>query len=104
MLMLNLKDMYQMISGMVLGEFCDWGSKFIVYVYLAYNEEEWKVVLEEVCKFYFKACYYCYVYWFGLDQNNFCVNDDGEFSGIVGWLILGQIDSFGLIYVIVIVI
>lgn len=56
-----------MISGMVLGEFCDWGSKFIVYVYLAYNEEEWKVVLEEVCKFYFKACYYCYVYWFGLD-------------------------------------
>ncbi|WP_282779762.1 IMPACT family protein [Phaeodactylibacter xiamenensis] len=100
----NLKDTYQTISGMASGEFRDRGSKFIAYAYPAYNEEEWKAALEEVRKLHPKARHHCYAYRLGLDQNNFRANDDGEPSGTAGRPILGQIDSFGLTYVIVIVI
>lgn len=100
----NLKDTYQTISGMASGEFRDRGSKFIAYAYPAYNEEEWKAALEEVRKLHPKARHHCYAYRLGLDRNNFRANDDGEPSGTAGRPILGQIDSFGLTYVIVIVI
>lgn len=100
----NLKDTYQTISGMASGEFRDRGSKFIAYAYPAYNEDEWKAALEEVRKLHPKARHHCYAYRLGLDQNNFRANDDGEPSGTAGRPILGQIDSFGLTYVIVIVI
>jgi uncharacterized YigZ family protein len=100
----NLKDTYQTISGMASGEFRDRGSKFIAYAYPAYNEEEWKAALEEVRKLHPKARHHCYAYRLGLDQNNFRANDDGEPSGTAGRPILDQIDSFGLTYVIVIVI
>lgn len=100
----NLKDTYQTISGPASGEFRDRGSKFIAYAYPAYNEEEWKAALEEVRKLHPKARHHCYAYRLGLDQNNFRANDDGEPSGTAGRPILGQIDSFGLTYVIVVVI
>ncbi|MCI5092414.1 YigZ family protein [Phaeodactylibacter sp.] len=100
----NLKDTYLTISGMASGEFRDRGSKFIAYAYPAYTEEEWKAALEEVRKLHPKARHHCYAYRLGLDQNNFRANDDGEPSGTAGRPILGQIDSFGLTYVIVIVI
>ncbi|MCR9099609.1 MAG: YigZ family protein [bacterium] len=100
----NLKDTYQTISGMASGEFRDRGSKFIAYAYPAYNEDEWKAALEDVRKLHPKARHYCYAFRLGLDQNNFRANDDGEPSGTAGRPILGQIDSFGLTYVIVIVI
>ncbi len=100
----NLKDTYQTISGMASGEFRDRGSKFIAYAYPAYNEDEWKAALEDIRKLHPKARHHCYAYRLGLDQNNFRANDDGEPSGTAGRPILGQIDSFGLTYVIVIVI
>jgi uncharacterized YigZ family protein len=100
----NLKDTYQTISGMASGEFRDRGSKFIAYAYPAYNEDEWKAALEKVRKLHPKARHHCYAYRLGLDQNNFRANDDGEPSGTAGRPILGQIDSFGLTYVVVIVI
>jgi uncharacterized YigZ family protein len=100
----NLKDTYLRISGMASGEFRDRGSKFIAYAYPAYTEKEWKAALEEVRKLHPKARHHCYAYRLGLDQNNFRANDDGEPSGTAGRPILGQIDSFGLTYVIVIVI
>lgn len=100
----NLKDTYQTISRMASGEFRDRGSKFIAYAYPAYNEDEWKAALEDVRKLHPKARHHCYAFRLGLDQNNFRANDDGEPSGTAGRPILGQIDSFGLTYVIVIVI
>lgn len=100
----NLKDTYRTISGMASGEFRDRGSKFIAYAYPVYNEDEWKAALEDVRKLHPKARHHCYAFRLGLDQNNFRANDDGEPSGTAGRPILGQIDSFGLTYVIVIVI
>ncbi|MEQ8703506.1 MAG: YigZ family protein [Phaeodactylibacter sp.] len=102
--MSTTKDTYQTISGLSTGEFRDRGSKFLAYAYPACNEDEWKAALEEVRKLHPKARHYCYAFRLGLDQNNFRANDDGEPSGTAGRPILGQIDSFGLTYVMVIVV
>lgn len=97
-------DTYLTLSGPSLGEFRDRGSKFLAYAYPAYTELEWAACLEEVRKEHPKARHHCYAYRLGLDGNSFRANDDGEPSGTAGRPILGQIDSFGLSNVIVIVV
>ena len=97
-------DIYKTLSGESIGEFKDRGSKFIAYAFPVYNEEEWQEKLTEVKKEHFKARHHCYAYRLGTDKNNFRANDDGEPSGTAGRPILGQIDSFGLSNVIIIVV
>ena len=102
--MSDIKDRYKTIAGPAHGEFRDRGSKFLAYAFPAYTEEEWQACLEEVRRQHPKARHHCYAYRLGLDGNNFRANDDGEPSGTAGRPILGQIDSFGLANVIVIVV
>lgn len=99
-----MKDTFNTIAAESIGEFKDRGSKFIAYAYPAYSEEEWQERLEDVKKLHNKARHHCYAYRLGLDKNNFRANDDGEPSGTAGRPILGQIDSFELTNVIVIVV
>lgn len=95
---------YKTIAAPSIGEFKDRGSKFIAYAFPVYDEEAWQNSLEEVKKEHFKARHYCYGFRLGLDKNNFRANDDGEPSGTAGRPILGQIDSFGLTYVFIVVV
>ncbi len=97
-------DTYRTLAGPGLGEFRDRGSKFLAYAFPACTEEECQARLEEVRKEHPKARHHCYAYRLGLDGNNFRANDDGEPGGTAGRPILGQIDSFGLANVIIIVV
>jgi len=97
-------DKYKTIADPSSGEFKDRGSKFLAYAFPVFTEEEWQEALENVKKEHFKARHHCYAYRLGVDQNNFRANDDGEPSGTAGRPILGQIDSFELTNVIVIVV
>ncbi|MCC6724079.1 MAG: YigZ family protein [Saprospiraceae bacterium] len=80
------------------------GSKFFAYAYPIRSESEAQVHLEALKKEHPKARHHCYAYRLGLDKNNFRANDDGEPSGTAGKPILGQIDSFGLTNVFVVVV
>nr|HRO74278.1 YigZ family protein [Saprospiraceae bacterium] len=51
-----------------------------------------------------KARHFCYAYQIGLSGDRYRINDDGEPSGTAGKPILGQILSFGLTNVAIIVI
>jgi len=95
---------YKTIVSESIGEFKDRGSKFIAYAYPVYSEEEWQSRLDFLKKEHFKSRHHCYGFRLGLDKNNFRANDDGEPSGTAGRPILGQIDSYGLTNVIVIVV
>ncbi|MCB0678008.1 MAG: YigZ family protein [Saprospiraceae bacterium] len=97
-------DRYRTLAGPSTGEFRDRGSKFLAYAFPAYSEEEWQERLEEVRKDHPKARHHCYAWRLGLDGNQFRANDDGEPSGTAGRPILGQIDSFGLTNVVVVVV
>jgi len=99
-----MKDTYQTIQVESIGEFRDRGSKFIAYAYPVFSEAEWHEKLEIVKKRHIKARHFCYAFRLGLDKNNFRANDDGEPSGTAGRPILGQIDSFGLTNVIIVVV
>lgn len=98
------KDQYKTLGGPSSGEFRDRGSKFFAYAFPAYTEADWQAQLLSVKKEHSKARHHCYAYRLGLDQNNFRANDDGEPSGTAGRPILGQIDSFELSNVMVIVV
>ncbi len=99
-----MTDSYHTISGPSTGEFRDRGSKFLAYAFPVNTETDWQQCLEQVKKEHPKARHYCYAYRLGMDANNFRANDDGEPSGTAGRPILGQIDSFGVTNVLVIVV
>lgn len=99
-----MKDTYKTIASESTGEFKDRGSKFIAYAYPVYNELDWQECLEKTRKLHPKARHHCYAWRLGLDGNSYRANDDGEPSGTAGRPILGQIDSFGLTNVMVIVV
>ena len=102
--MSGIKDHYKTVAGPAHGEYKDRGSKFLAYAFPVYTEEEWQSRLEEVRREHPKARHHCYAYRLGLDGNNFRANDDGEPSGTAGRPILGQIDSFELVNILVIVV
>ncbi|MCB9255971.1 MAG: YigZ family protein [Chitinophagales bacterium] len=80
------------------------GSKFISFAYPVHNEADIKMHLEKLKELHPKATHHCYAYRLGVDKNNYRANDDGEPSGSAGRPILGQIDSHGLSFVLVIVV
>lgn len=98
-----MKDSYLTISAPSSGEYKDRGSKFLAYAWPIQSESEAQHHLESLRKIHPKARHHCYAYRLGLDKNNFRSNDDGEPSGTAGKPILGQIDSFGLTNVFVVV-
>lgn len=99
-----MKDTYQTIEAPVAGIFKDRGSKFLAYAEEVENDDDIKGFLDRVKKEHPKARHHCYAFRLGLDGNRYRANDDGEPSGTAGRPILGQIDSFGLTNLMVIVV
>ena len=99
-----MSDLYNTIAEASTGEFRDRGSKFLAYAYPISDEADWLPFMEALKREHLKARHHCYAYRLGLDKNRYRANDDGEPSGTAGRPILGQIDSFGLTNIIVIVV
>ena len=97
-------DSYHTIAAPATGEFKDRGSKFFGYAYPVRSEEEALACLELLRKEHFKARHHCFAWRFGTDGSRFRANDDGEPSGTAGRPILGQIDTFGLTDVLIVVV
>jgi uncharacterized YigZ family protein len=97
-------EIYYTVEKMATAEIKDRGSRFIAYACPVKSPDEFKARLAEIKKQHPKATHHCYAYRIGLDGNNFRVSDDGEPSGSAGRPILGQIDSKGLVNVLVVVV
>ena len=97
-------DYYYTIEKPSVAEFKDRGSKFIAYAFPIADVNEFKENLAAVKKEHPKATHHCFAYRFGLDGNNFRVNDDGEPSGSAGRPILGLIDSKQVTNILIIVV
>lgn len=95
---------YRTLSAPAVAEFKDKGSRFIAYAYPVRSAEEVKTHVEAQRQAHHKARHWCYAYRIGTDGNQFRANDDGEPGGSAGRPILGQIDSFELTDVLVIVV
>jgi len=97
-------DFFRTIAAPATGLFKDRGSKFFAYAYPASTEVEALAHLEALRKEHFKARHHCFAWRLGPDGSRFRANDDGEPSGTAGRPILGQLDSFGLTDVVVVVV
>jgi uncharacterized YigZ family protein len=99
------KDTYKTISqpsAEVL--FKEKNSKFFGYAFPVVNEEEVKVHLEQLKKQHFSARHWCYAYQIGTDKISFRANDDGEPNNSAGMPIYGQIQSFEVTNILIVVV
>lgn len=79
-------------------------SKFFGYAFPIESEDEVKPIIEVLKKKHPHAVHYCYAYQIGTETIQYRANDDGEPSNTAGTPIYGQIQSFGLTNVLVIVV
>jgi uncharacterized YigZ family protein len=99
-----MSDTFTTLVAVSTGEYKDRGSKFIAFAYPVDNHTVIKEKLDEVAKIHPKGRHHCFAWRLGTDKNEYRTNDDGEPSGTAGKPILGQIDSFGLSNVLIVVV
>lgn len=102
---MNINDTYNTItkpSQEVL--FKDKNSKFFGYALPIKSEVEIKSYLEALKKQHHSARHWCYAYQLGTETINYRANDDGEPNNSAGMPIYGQIQSFNLTNVLVVVV
>jgi uncharacterized YigZ family protein len=102
--MTEMKDTYYSIEKPCSGYFKDKGSKFYAYAYPVINEEEIKIHQEELRKQHHDARHHVYAFVLGYDENIFRASDDGEPANSSGAPVLGQIRSFNLTNVLIVVV
>ena len=79
-------------------------SKFFGYAFPVSNEDDVKAHLEAIRKQHHTARHWCYAYQLGTETITYRANDDGEPANTAGMPIYGQIQSFGVTNVLVIVV
>ena len=79
-------------------------SKFFGYAFPVTTEEEIKEILERLRKEHFSARHWCYAYQIGTEKIQYRANDDGEPNNSAGMPIYGQILSFEVTNVLVVVV
>lgn len=97
-------DTFKTIDAVNEGLYKEKGSKFISFAHPVHDVEEVKKLLDSYKKTFYDARHVCYAYSIGPEGEFFRANDDGEPSGTAGRPILGQIQSYGLTDVLVVVI
>ncbi len=79
-------------------------SKFFGYCFPVSSETQVKTALELVKKQHQTAKHFCYAYQIGTEQLQHRANDDGEPNNSAGLPIFGQIQSFGLTEILIVVV
>ncbi len=97
-------DIYKTIKSSSEGLFKDRGSRFIAFAYPVEEHDEIKPILDHLRKEYHDARHHCFAYILGSEKIIFRSSDDGEPSGTGGKPILGQINSFGLTNILIVVV
>ena len=97
-------DTYKTINTPTDGIYKEKGSKFLAFAIPVNTVDEVKEIVKNYRKEYYDARHVCYAYMLGAEKKNFRANDDSEPSGTAGKPILGQINSFELTNILVIVV
>ncbi|WP_396151025.1 IMPACT family protein [Flavobacterium sp.] len=102
---LQIKDTYKTLDESVENIlFKEKNSKFFGYAFPISSELEVKKHLDQLKTEHFSARHWCYAYQIGTEVIKFRANDDGEPSNSAGMPIYGQIQSFDITNVLVVVI
>ena len=96
-------DNYITIKSSSEGIYKEKGSRFLSFAFPVVSQEEIKPIINGIRKEHRDARHHCYAYMIGKERLIWRTNDDGEPSGTAGRPILGQINSFGLTNILIVV-
>jgi len=97
-------DTFKTISKSSEGTYTEKRSKFLAFALPVRTVDEVKDIVKDYQKKYYDARHVCYAYMLGPERTDFRANDNGEPSGTAGKPILGQINSYGLTDILIIVV
>ena len=97
-------DLFKTITKPEQGElFKDKNSKFYGFAFPVTNEDQVKRHIEDLKKEHYAARHWCYAYQIGTESIKYRANDDGEPNNSAGMPIYGQIQSFGVTNILIVV-
>lgn len=99
-----MEDTFKTIVKPSEGLFKDKGSKFLSYAFPVNSEDEIREIILSIRKEHHSARHHCYALRLGADKLHFRTNDDGEPSSTAGKPIFGQIQSFDLTIILILVV
>ena len=97
-------DTYLTVARLSEGLYKEKMSKFISFAIPVSTLDEVKETIARYQKEYYDARHVCWAYMLGHARTEVRANDNGEPSGTAGKPILGQINSFGLTDVLIVVV
>lgn len=100
----DMADSYNTITDAAEAIFKEKMSKFLAFAYHVESADEAREYVRQVAKKYYDARHVCWAYMIGPDRLESMSNDNGEPSGTAGKPILGQINSFNLTNIVIIVV
>jgi len=79
-------------------------SKFYGYAFPVSDTEKIKYYIQSLQKKHHSARHFCYAYQIGIENTVFRVNDDGEPRNSAGMPIYGQIQSFNITNILIVIV
>ena len=99
-----MADTFHTIQETGQGIYREKMSKFISFAIPVTSVDEARETITDYTNRYHDARHVCWAYMIGADRSQFLSSDNGEPSGTAGKPLLGQINSFGLTNIVLIVI
>ena len=99
-----MSDFFKTVKGISQGLYKEKMSKFISFAEPVQSADEAKAVIKKYQNQYHDARHVCWAYMIGTDRSEYLSSDNGEPSGTAGKPILGQINSFGLTNIVLVVV
>ncbi|MDE6266531.1 MAG: IMPACT family protein [Muribaculaceae bacterium] len=99
-----MADLYKTISEPSTATIREKMSRFIAFAHPVETAEQAKGVIADYQRKYHDARHVCWAYMLGQQRLDFLSSDNGEPSGTAGKPILGQINSFGLTNIVIVVV
>lgn len=99
-----MSDFFKTLKAPSEGLYKEKMSKFISFAVPVTTADEAKEVIKKYQKEYYDARHVCWAYMIGTARTEFLSSDNGEPSGTAGKPILGQINSFELTNIAIIVV
>jgi len=100
----KIKDKYKTIAQKSEGLYKEKGSKFLSFAFPITNENEIKKIQQQLRKEYYDARHHVFAWRIGIEEDNYRASDDGEPANSSGPPILGQIRSYELSDILIVVI
>lgn len=97
-------DIYYTISGAGSSKYTEKMSRFLSFAVPVKTADEARQAVKGFQNEYHDARHVCWAYMIGPERKEWQLNDNGEPSGTAGKPILGQINSFGVTDVLVVVV